>query len=232
MLGERFHWNEGRFGVFCWRSLCCCFGCALHQDIFLSSSYNCAETCELFMWGGNHRCQLGLGDGINRNAPELVKALGGHPVSSVALGNVHTLALLSVFIFSDQKHKFTFFSREWARLCLGRQQQWGAWSRFCKQRSGKFAATCVLLRRQARQICPRWPAFIRSCALCGFLFFPSHEIFSHACLQILESCSHGDPTDTGNLALMERCMTPRLQCWFPHLQENELFPLRSLPQRR
>ncbi|KAK1791939.1 hypothetical protein P4O66_013913 [Electrophorus voltai] len=82
----------------------CCAGC-LWSLSFLGSNksqshltqktlQNCLKGGEVFAWGQNKYGQLGLGKAITMQAtPALVRALTGVPVTRVAAGGAHTLAL-------------------------------------------------------------------------------------------------------------------------------------------
>jgi alpha-tubulin suppressor-like RCC1 family protein len=57
-----------------------------------SSSHNVAITDKgVFVWGKNHRGQLGLGDEIQRNSPTAVPALRSETIVHAATGKAHTV---------------------------------------------------------------------------------------------------------------------------------------------
>mmetsp|Transcript_50073 Transcript_50073/g.160252 ORF Transcript_50073/g.160252 Transcript_50073/m.160252 type:complete len:506 (-) Transcript_50073:46-1563(-) len=56
-------------------------------------SYAVTEHGDVYAWGYNGNFELGLGEGVNRNAPQLVKGLAGKNVSHVSAGGYHALAV-------------------------------------------------------------------------------------------------------------------------------------------
>ncbi|KAK3242768.1 hypothetical protein CYMTET_47552 [Cymbomonas tetramitiformis] len=80
------------------------------------SSFAVNEAGVTFAWGYNENFELGLGEGTNRNSPQIVKGMAGMNITMLIAGGYHTIAV------TDEGDLYTWGGNQYGQLGHGNRQ--------------------------------------------------------------------------------------------------------------